>query len=96
MIKRTLRWVIGALANLTPNVVYYPKYWEIKLNDNARKLEAERGTNGNGLTSAAIMLACSMNENLPRAGDSATISLSGVTDRAKQIGDFEVIARRIA
>lgn len=87
-----LRKIIGKLANLTPSVVYYAEGWPAKINGIQRVIGAAKGDKS-PLTTASIAMACAMHEHL-KVGDTAEISLVGVTRGNQELGDFEVTVRR--
>ncbi len=90
-----MRKLISKLANSTPGVVYYPKGWPAKINGVLRVAGTVNGRDETPLTTAAISMACAMQENLPEIGDGAEIRLAGVTHGANEIGDFLVTVKRI-
>lgn len=93
--RRVAQWLIGRAANLTPNVVYYPKKFRVGLNSELVELASKRGNGATPMSVAAVSLCCALNDNL-KVGDKATIELAGVTHGSDEVGDFIVTARRMA
>lgn len=95
LFQRTMRRIISVLANTTPNVVYYQNGWVADMNGKLERAKAKRGGKGSPMTTAAIALSCALHEHLPKVGDSATMTLVGVSHGGEDIGHFEVTAKRI-
>lgn len=93
--RRIIQWLIDRMANLTPNVVYYPKRFRVRLNNGLIDLAEKRGNGATPMSVAAVSLCCALNDNL-KVGDKATIELAGVTHGSDEVGDFIVTARRAA
>lgn len=90
------RKIISRLANLTPGVVYYAKGWPMKINGTLQVIAASRADGQSPLTTASISMACAMHEYLPKVGDKAEISLTGVTRGDSEVGHFVVTVQRRA
>lgn len=98
--KNVFAWLarkaISRLANLTPNVIYYPRTWAAKINGTMFKIASRNGDAASVMTTAAVSMACAMHDHLPKKGDEAEIKLGGVSHGESEIGDFVVIVRRAA
>lgn len=94
------RWLVRKLfsqaANLTPNVIYYPKAWAVKINGKMMEIASRKGEDRSTMTTAAVVMACAMDQWLLKEGDSAEISLTGVTNKGSDLGSFVVNIRRVA
>jgi hypothetical protein len=93
-VRNALRWLISRLANLTPGVVYYADGWPTKINEMSTRIEAQKGGKGTPLSTAAVSMACAAHEYI-QVGDTATINLSGVTYRGRDVGHFIVTVKRV-
>ncbi|MFC0245843.1 hypothetical protein ACFOLL_12495 [Falsochrobactrum ovis] len=93
--RRIIQWLIGRAANLTPNVVYYPKKFRLGLNSELVDLASKRGNGATPMSIAAVSLCCALDDNL-KVGDKATFELAGVMHGAHEVGDFIVTVRRAA
>lgn len=86
--------VISAMANLTPNTVYFPKGWPETVNDVADKVESEKGGNKSALTNSAISVACAASVYM-KEGDEANFQMTSVSFGGKDVGDYDVTIKRL-
>lgn len=95
-LQKFLRWVISRLANLTPNTIYYSSEWLAQIDVKMIEIAAKRGNDSTPMTTGAVAFCCALHNHLPKTGDIAEITLTGVTDKGEDIGNFKVTARRIS
>lgn len=95
MIRKILRRMISSAANLTPNVVYYASGWPAKVNGKLVDFKSHDQDGRTAMSVAAIAMSCAAHEALPNIGDTATITLTGVTRGKEDVGHFLVTVARI-
>lgn len=54
--RNLLRKIIGRMANLTPNVVYFAKGWPVKINGVLRIVAASKGGSQTPMTTTAVAI----------------------------------------
>lgn len=94
MFMRLIRGIFGAIADRVPNTVFYSQSLATSVNGRLRKFSTAC-PEGSPTKAAIVSLACALGETL-KPGDELSSTLHGVTNRGRDIGDYEVIIRRKA
>lgn len=84
--------IVGKIADYLPNTVSYSKSFAVKVNDLPKKYPMA-GKVGGPTRAAVISLACALGETL-KPGDELSAILRGVTNKGRDIGDYEIVIRR--
>lgn len=86
--------LISFMANFTPNTIYFPKGWPKAINDLSDRVEKEKGCDKSPLVTSAISVACASSAYM-KEGDEVTFNMTSVSYKGKEVGDYEVIIRRM-
>ena len=93
---RVIKKIIGKLAELTPNTVYFSNSFRVRVNDSTEKLTVKRGGNFTSLGVASTSICCAASQEMRlNEGDTAEITICGVTEGGNEIGDYIVTVRKI-
>lgn len=91
--RKIIRPLVSKLANHTPNTVYFPHDWPVKINDMMIRVEHEKGSDGSPLSAACMTMACAAHQHL-KSGDELTVDFSSVSFRGAELGDYTVVVKR--
>lgn len=93
---KIIKKIIGKLAELTPNTVYFSNSFMVRVNDSTEKLAVKRGENFTSLGVAATSICCAASQEMRlNQGDTAEMTICGVTEGGNEIGDYIVTVRKI-